>query len=108
MLLETSFNFCRMFSVRHYVTCLVLLCISKGKKNLNSVTGNGSRSLVNQGLQEQLMKAMELCIWGLAVPNLSIDLLHVLTEDTMLPNVHDSCSLKLGSQDHLKLVSTAV
>lgn len=54
------------------------------------------------------MKAMELCIWGLAVPNLSIDLLHVLTEDTMLPNVHDSCSLKLGSQDHLKLVSTAV
>lgn len=69
----------------------------KGEKSLNSVTDIGSRSLVNRGLQEQLMKAMELCIWGLGVSNLSIDLLHLLTQDAILPNVPDSYSLKLGS-----------
>lgn len=95
MLLEISFNFCRMFSVRHYVTCLVLLCISKGKKNLNSVADIGSQSLVNQELQKQLMKAVELCIWGHGISNLSIDLIDLLTQDVVLPNVPHSCSTEI-------------
>lgn len=87
------------------MTCLVLLCISKGKI-LNSVTDIVSQSLVNEELQKQLMKVMELRTWGQGVSNLSIDLIDLLTQDVTLPNRPGSCSLKFVSRDQHKCVST--